>query len=114
MTNSELTALHIETINAAKAARTLANISRRAANLLIDGYTVRSYEGTHFHEVTSPKGDRYNVWYGIETGFECNCPCWKEWNTCKHLEAIGLMLKDEAQAAEYEARDAYDVYEYRY
>ena len=118
MNTSELTALHTETIaalhKASKDARTLTNISRRAASLIADGYQVRAYEGTSFYEVTSPKGDHYNVWHGLEVGFECSCPCFAEWNTCKHLEAIDLMKKDEAQAAEYDARDAYDAYEYRY
>ena len=118
LTSSELTALHTETITllhkAAQESRTLANISRRAASLFADGYKVRAYEGTSFHEVTSPKGDRYGVWHGLETGYCCSCPCFAEWNTCKHLEAVDLMLKDDAQAAEYDARDAYDAYEYRY
>lgn len=121
MNSTELTALNAETLNAlhqaSKKSRTLANISRRAANLIADGYQVRSYEGTHFHEVTSPKGDRYDVWHGLETGFSCSCPCFAEWNTCKHLEAIDLMKQDEADAAKLDAvaDDAdYDRYAYRY
>jgi hypothetical protein len=116
LTSAELTELHAATVNAARASRTLTNISRRAARLLSDGYQVRSYEGTHFHEVTSPKGDRYGVWHGIETGYFCSCPCFAEWNTCKHLEAIDLMLKDAADAAVLDSMEdaGYDPYAYRY
>jgi hypothetical protein len=118
MNTSELTALHTETITAlhkaAQESRTLANISRRAASLLTDGYQVRGYEGTDFYVVTSPKGAKYQVWHGVKVGYECGCPCFTEWNTCKHLEAIDQMKQDEEQAAEYDARDAYDLYEYRH
>ena len=116
LTNSELTALHTETVNAARASRTLANITRRAKSLIADGYQVRDFEGTDFYVVESPEGKKYGVWHGLQTGFECSCPCFAEWNTCKHLEAIDLMKKD---AADGDALDAledagYDPDGYRY
>lgn len=118
LTNSELTALHTETMTALRAAaqksRTLANISRRAASLLADGYSIEGFAGTHYYEVTSPAGTRYKVWHGVAVGFECNCPCFTEHNTCKHLEAVDLMKRDEAQAAEFDAQDAYDPFAYRF
>lgn len=121
MNSSELTALHTETIaalhKAGQASRTLANISRRAASLFADGYQVRAHEGTSFYEVTSLEGKRYSVWHGEKTGYECSCPCFADWNTCKHLEAIDLMKRDEADAARLDAvaDDAdYDRYAYRY
>ena len=98
MNTSELTALHTETLNAVSIARTLANISRRAASLLADGYRVRSYEGTSFYEVISPKGDKYTVWHGMEVGYTCSCLCFAEYNTCKHLEGVDLMKQEDAQA----------------
>ena len=114
LTNAELTALHTETINAAKAARTLANIARRATTLLEDGYEVRSYDDLHV--VESPAGKKYAVWHGAEVGYSCDCPCFAEWNTCKHLLAVDAMKQD---AADGDALDAledagYDVHEYRY
>ena len=118
LTTTELTALHTETIHAAqkaaRASQTLTNISRRAASLLEDGYSVRSYKDLHI--VESPKGDKYSVWHGLKVGYECSCPCFAEWNTCKHLEAIDLMKKDAADADALDALEVpgYDVYEYRY
>ena len=114
MNTSELTALHTETIEAAKAARTLANISRRAATLIADGYQVRSYNDLHI--VESPKGDKYSVWHGVEVGYSCTCPCFLKLTTCKHLEAVDMMLKDAADAAALDALEAagYDPYAYRY
>ncbi|MGI4788796.1 MAG: hypothetical protein ACRYFS_08095 [Janthinobacterium lividum] len=121
LTTTELTTLHTETINAAqkaaRASRTLTNISRRAASLLADGYQVRTFDGTDFYIVESPKGDKYSVWHGKEVGFSCDCPCFADWNTCKHLEAIDLMKKDQADAAAMDAAadDAfYDRFAYRY
>ena len=116
LTSAELTALHTETVNDAREARTLANIARRAKTLIEDGYQIRAYEGTHFYEVTSPKGDRYSVWHGEKVGFECNCPAFEKYATCKHLQAIDLMKQDEADAAKLDAMEVpgYDVYEYRY
>ncbi|MGI4790374.1 MAG: hypothetical protein ACRYFS_16165 [Janthinobacterium lividum] len=120
LTNVELTALHTETIGAAQKAaresRTLANISRRASTLIEDGYQVRSYAGTDLHIVESPKGDKYSVWHGATAGFSCSCPCFLNWNTCKHLEAIDLMKKEAVEDAaadeEYElaeeARNFFD------
>ncbi len=103
MNTNELTALHTETITAAKTARTLANISRRAATLFADGYKVRGYEGTGFYEVTSPAGDRYKVWHGVKVGYDCTCPAFTEYGTCKHLEAVDLMKQEAAQEAAYDA-----------
>lgn len=96
MNTSELTALHTETLSDARTARTLANISRRAASLLADGYQVRSYSDLHI--VESPKGDKYTVWHGVEVGYTCSCPCFAEYNTCKHLEGVDLMKQEDAQA----------------
>jgi hypothetical protein len=98
MNSTELTALHTETLNAVRIARTLTNISRRAASLLSDGYTVRAYQGTSFYEVTSPKGDKYSVWHGAIVGYTCNCLCFAQYNTCKHLEGVDLMKQEDAQA----------------
>ena len=115
LTSAELTALHTETVNAARASRTLANISRRASTLIEDGYQVHSY-GDGLHVVESPEGKKYCVWHGLGVGFSCDCPCFAEWNTCKHLEAIDLMKKDAADGDALDALEdaAYDPYELRY
>jgi len=118
MTNAELTALHTETVNAAQTARTLANISRRATSLFTEGgYKVYNCAGTHRYEVTSPKGDKYQVWHGARVGYDCNCPAFGTYTTCKHLQAIDLMKQDEADAARLDsvADEAdYDRFAYRY
>ena len=115
LTNAELTALHTEAVNAAKAARTLANISRRAQTLIEDGYQVRSH-GEDLHVVESPKGDKYVVFHGANAGYCCSCLCFENLTTCKHLQAVDMMKQDAADAAALDAMDVpgYDVYEYRY
>ena len=115
LNNAELTALHTETVNAARAARTLANITRRAKTLIEDGYQVRSY-GDGLYVVESPEGNKYVVWRGAEVGYSCTCPCFEKLTTCKHLEAVDLMKQDEADGAALDAMEetGYDVYAYRY
>lgn len=114
LNTAELTELHAETVNAARAARTLANIARRAQTLLEDGYQVRSYDDLHI--VESPEGNKYAVWHGAEVGFSCSCPCFEKLTTCKHLQAIDLMKQDAADADALDALEVpgYDVHEYRY
>ena len=99
MTNSELTALHTETIEAAKMARTLTNISARAAVL----FTTGGYRADHFacglYHVHGPHGQHYMTCCDMVMGFYCDCPAFAEYNTCKHLQAIDLLHQDEADAA---------------
>ena len=116
LNNAELTALHIETVNAARAARTLANITRRAETLLEDGYQVRSFADADCYVVESPEGNKYVVWHGAEVGYSCTCPCFEKLTTCKHLEAVDLMKQDGADGAALDALEdtGYDVYAYRY
>lgn len=115
LTNAELTELHAETITDARRARTLANIARRAASLLADGYEIRSY-GDGLHVVESPKGDKYVVWHGANVGHSCDCPCFAEYGTCKHFQAVDLKQHDEADGAALDALEVsdYDVYDYRF
>lgn len=115
LTNAELTELHAETLTDARRARTLANIARRAASLLADGYEIRSY-GDGLYVVESPKGDKYVVWHGVEVGHSCDCPCFAEYGTCKHSQAVDMKKQDDADAAKLDSMEeaGYDVYEYRY
>lgn len=114
LTNAELTALHTEPVNAARASRTLANITRRAETLLEDGYQIRSY-GDDLHVVESPEGNKYVVWHGA-AGFHCSCPCFEKLTTCKHLQAVDLMKQDAADGAALDSMEdaGHDAYAYRY
>ncbi len=119
LTNAELTELHAATVNAARLARTLANITRRAATLLEDGYQIRSYEGegADLCVVESPEGTKYVVWHGAEVGYSCSCPCFEKLTTCKHLLAVDAMKQDEADAERLDAmadEADYDRFAYRY
>ena len=119
MNSAELTALHTETLNEAARARTLTNIARRASRLFEVGYTVKeTMSGLYVRcfQVTSPEGKGYGVKVsktnaapGTFFGSRCSCPAFAEYTTCKHLQAVGLMIAQEAaQVAEYEARQDND------
>ncbi len=107
MNTAELTALHTATLTAmnseARRERTLANIARRAQTLFADGYTVETCRVKGFFYVTGPQGQEYQVNVGTALGDDCDCPAFAEYGTCKHFQAVDLMLRDEAQAAEYDA-----------
>ena len=102
MNTAELTALHIATLTAmnteARRARTYASIARRAETLLNDGYTVETGRVTGLYFVTSPAGAEYQVNVGTALGSRCDCPAFAEYETCKHYQAVDLMLKEAAQA----------------
>ena len=115
MNSAELTALHTETIaetkNEARRARLLQNITRRAAMLFEVGYTVKeTLTGLYVRAflVTSPEGKTYRVKIskaaaepGSFLGSGCNCPCFEEHLTCKHLLATEKMVREEEEADEY-------------
>ena len=115
LTNAELTELHTETLSEIAHARTMANITRRASRLFFeDGYT--AYENipgdyVRCFRVTSPKGDTYNVKVskapaapGTFFGSRCSCPCFVKELTCKHLQALQMMIDNEdAQCNAYDA-----------
>lgn len=111
LTNSELTALHTATLAAmnaeARTARTLTNITRRAETLLTTGgYTVETCRVKGLFYVAGPQGQEYQVNVGTALRNGCDCPAFAEYDTCKHYQAVDLMLRDEAQAAEYDALHA--------
>ncbi len=103
MNTAELTALHIETLTEARIARTLASIARRAETLLTEGgYKVETaWEG--LYHVLGPQGQHYMVVSDTILDNHCDCKAFAEYETCKHLQAVELMLRDEAQAADYDA-----------
>ena len=117
MNTAELTALHAETIQDIKSARTLANITRRASTLWEDGYIAQeTMHGLYVRcfIVRAPKGDTYRVKVsktpaepGTAFGSSCSCPCFSTFRTCKHLEALSLWV-DTDNAAEAQA-DRYDA-----
>jgi uncharacterized Zn finger protein len=111
MNTAELTELHNETIAEARFARTLENITRRAATLFTDGYSARDITGQNKHFlVGSPKGDLYTVHAEPgEAPFQpsCSCPAFARFDTCKHLQAVQCQLaQDAALVSDYEARFA--------
>ena len=107
LNTAELTALHTETLTEARIARTLANIARRAQTLWADGYSVLTAGKSHYC-VFSPEDNLYVVFLS-ETpdcdvfGSSCSCPAFAAYSTCKHFQAVDLMLRDEAQAAAHDA-----------
>lgn len=108
MSTAELTALHGATLAAlsaeARLTRTLANIARRAETLLTTGgYTVETGRVSGLYFIAGPQGQEYQVNVGTALGNGCDCPAFAEYATCKHFQAVDLMLRDEAQAAEYDA-----------
>lgn len=117
MTTAELTSLHteemMETLNAFAKDRTLANIARRAQQLWENGYTAELFT-TGFYFVTSPEGKTYSVICDDIMGYECTCPAFTTYGECKHHLAVSRLVQDEQQAAEYDARAAYDPYGYRF
>ena len=103
MNTAELTALHTETIAAVNLSRTLTNISRRAAALFSEaGYRMEEAWKGLYH-VYGPQGQHYMVTCCPMVGYHCDCPAFSEYSTCKHLEAVDIALRDETQAAEYDA-----------
>lgn len=103
MNNAELTELHTETIAGLKLSRTLANITRRAETLLTTGgyWVDEAWKG--LYHVFGPQGQHYMVTCDAIMGYLCDCEAFATYTTCKHLQAIDLMLRDEAQAAEHDA-----------
>ncbi len=96
-------------------APTLTNISRRAETLFADGDTAREVAAENF----SPRGEKYVVTLTDTLpdevfGDRCTCPAFGNWGECKHHLAVLAHKRDEEQAAEYDARDAYDPYALRY
>ena len=106
MNTAELTALHTETLTEAQIARTLANITRRAQTLLTEGGYKAEEFATGLYHVHGPQGQHYMTTCDTIMGRHCDCKAFAEYSTCKHLEAIDLMQRDEAQAAEYDALHA--------
>ena len=110
MNSAELTALHIETINDARRARLLANITRRAAILFEVGYTAKeTLTGLYVRtfQVTSPEGKTYRVKLsagnaepGTFLGSGCTCPCFENEAVCKHLLAVERMTREDEEADE--------------
>ncbi|MBV9851038.1 MAG: hypothetical protein JO250_15310 [Armatimonadetes bacterium] len=121
MNTAELTALHTETLNEARRARLLTNITRRAETLFTTGgYTAtQTMDGQYAacFLVVSPEGRRYTVKVsrtmaapGTFYGSKCSCPCFEKELTCKHLLACTARVEAdaaaEAQAAEHDAQEA--------
>ena len=115
MNTAELTALHTATLAAmnaeARLPRTLANITRRAETLLSDGYTVERGRVAGLFYIAGPQGQEYQVNAGTAIGNNCDCPAFAEYATCKHYQAVDLMLKEAAQseAADRESEEAEEV-----
>lgn len=98
LTTDELT----EMLNEERYARTLTNIARRAENLWADGYKWEKF-ATDFYKVFTPKGEIYTVITDGDTDAPCDCPAFATYGECKHRLAIDWMLRDEAQAAAFDA-----------
>ncbi len=111
MTTAEIQQTTAEIIKA----RTLANISRRAQTLFADGDTAKEVAAENF----SPRGEE-SVVTPTDTptdevfGDRCTCPAFESYGECKHHLGVLAHKRDEEQAAEYNARDAYDPYALRY
>ena len=103
MNTAELTALYTETLAEARIARTLANIARRAETLLTGGGYKVETAWPGFYHVFGPQGQHYTVITDTLMTPGCDCPAFADYSTCKHFQAVDLMLRDEAQAAEYDA-----------
>lgn len=96
-----------------QAARTLANITQRAARLWDDGYSACEFRPGEFF-VTSPlrpnetgwASDMYTVFCGESVGYSCTCPCFTAHKTCKHLLAVSAQLEESAWADQQAAREA--------
>jgi uncharacterized Zn finger protein len=112
MNTAELTALHTATLTAMndedRRGRTLTNITRRAETLFADGYTVERSRVNGLFYVSGPQGQEYQVNIGTAIGNHCDCPAFSEYETCKHYQAVDLMLKEAAQseAADRESEEA--------
>lgn len=112
MNTAELTALHTATLTAmneeARTSRTLASITRRAQTLFTDGYTVETGRVDGLYYVAGPQGQEYQVNVGTALGDCCDCPAFARYDTCKHYEAVELMLREAAQgeAADRESEEA--------
>lgn len=109
MNTAELTALHTATLTAMTAEsrlnHTYANITRRAQTLFNDGYTVERSRVDGLYFITSPEGQEYHVNLGTALLDSCDCPAFVKYDTCKHFQAVELMLMEAAQseAADREA-----------
>ena len=112
MNTAELTALHTATLTAmnteARIARTLANIARRSETLLTDGGYKVDTAWPGFYHVFGPQGQHYTVITDTLMGAGCDCPAFGKYATCKHYQAVELMLLEAAQAeaADREAEQA--------
>ena len=109
LNTAELTALHTETLTEARRERTLANIARRASALLTTGgYTAEESSVTGLYYITGPEGQEYQVNIGTALGHSCDCPANADYGTCKHYQAVELMLLEAAQgeAADRESEEA--------
>ena len=108
LNTAELTSLHTETLNEARRARTQANITRRAQTLFNDGYTADESSVTGLYFITGPQGQEYQVNVGTALGYSCDCPAFADYSTCKHFQAVELMLLEAAQgeAADRESEEA--------
>ena len=101
----ELTAV----LNEERYARTLANIARRAENLWDDGYRIEETAALSFttcYTIRTPRGDAYQIHIEaapVVFGDSCDCPSFTKYGTCKHMLAVQWKLRDEAQAAAWEA-----------
>ena len=113
LNSSELTALHTETLTAMRNEKTLANITRRALTLFSDGYRRTLLLGTlagGVFAVTAPEGHSYIVTAksGVLTD-SCDCPSFAKLATCKHLEAVQMLIDEtaavDALAAMHEAAE---------
>lgn len=123
MNTAELTALHNATLTAMndedRRWRTLANITRRAETLFADGYTAERSRVNGLFYVAGPQGQEYQVNLGTAIGNHCDCPAFAEYDTCKHYQAVDLMLKEAAQAeaadrGSEEAEEARNFFDSRY
>ena len=86
----------MENMRSTEGLRLLANINHRAGKLFEDGYALKRIDADTV-EIENEEGTVYKV----STLFShCNCPCWKKYETCKHL--IGWKRLEETQEA-YEA-----------
>jgi hypothetical protein len=78
-------------------ARLLANVNERSKRLFVDGYRAERLD-EYAVEVTSPKGESYEIDPLFET---CTCPFYHRWkgeHPCKHLLGWEQLLEDQETA----------------
>ncbi len=97
-------ALNVRTLPAEELyPRTLANIACRAETLFSEGYTMETSVVKGLFYVTGPQGQEYQVNIGTGLPDGCDCPAFVKYSECKHHLAVKRALKDEAEAASYDA-----------